>query len=351
MRSSASDHRYKAGNEVPFYANKVGPFLNHSETYRYFDFPFCSSDEMRKRGAAPVKEKKKVFGEALNGDRLVSAPYKIDFLSEKDAKVACQTKFSKEDVAKFRNAVSEDYYFQMYYDDLPVWGFFGKISARTDPKAVINLNGDEPIDVDFMYTVKWKETDTPFEKMYTRDEESADDDDDDKTGWKYIYGDVFRYPKHNSLFAAALGSGIHLFTIHLCPYIWNCWLHCSFFLLSARRNKLVLGGIIGKNSKAEFEAPCHTTKCPREIPQLPWYGRTLPQMAMAGFFPFSATYIELYYILASVWGHRIYTIYSILFVAFIILLIVTAFITVALTYFQLVAEDHEWWWRCVVFGV
>ena len=110
---------------------------------------------------------------------------------------------------------------------------------------------------------------------------------------------------------------------------------------------LVLGGIAGKNSKAEFQAPVRTTKYPREIPQLPWYRKTLPQMAMAGFLPFSAIYIELYYIFASVWGHRIYTIYSILFIVFIILLIVTAFITVALTYFQLAAEDHEWWWRYV----
>ena len=108
---------------------------------------------------------------------------------------------------------------------------------------------------------------------------------------------------------------------------------------------LVLGGIAGKNSKAEFQAPCRTTKYPREIPPLPWYRGTLPQMAMAGFLPFSAIYIELYYIFASVWGHRIYTIYSILFIVFIILIIVTAFITVALTYFQLAAEDHEWWWR------
>ncbi|GMY23576.1 putative phagocytic receptor 1b-like [Fagus crenata] len=108
---------------------------------------------------------------------------------------------------------------------------------------------------------------------------------------------------------------------------------------------LVLGGIAGKNSKAEFQAPFRTTKDPREIPPMPWYRGTVPQMAMAGFLPFSAIYIELCYIFASVWGHRIYTIYNILFIVFIILLIVTAFITVALTYFQLAAEDHEWWWR------
>jgi hypothetical protein len=39
-----------------------------------------------------------------------------------------------------------------------------------------------------------------------------------------------------------------------------------------------------------------------------------------------------------------------LFIVFIILLIVTAFITVALTYFQLAAEDHEWWWRSFLCG-
>uniref|UniRef100_A0A2P2MKB3 Transmembrane 9 superfamily member n=1 Tax=Rhizophora mucronata TaxID=61149 RepID=A0A2P2MKB3_RHIMU len=43
VRSDASDHRFKAGEDVPLYANKVGPFHNPSETYRYFDLPFCSS--------------------------------------------------------------------------------------------------------------------------------------------------------------------------------------------------------------------------------------------------------------------------------------------------------------------
>lgn len=52
----------------------------------------------------------------------------------------------------------------------------------------------------------------------------------------------------------------------------------------------------------EFNAPTRTNKYPREIPPLPWYRQTLPQMLMAGFLPFSAIYIELYYIFASVWG-------------------------------------------------
>ena len=45
-----------------------------------------------------------------------------------------------------------------------------------------------------------------------------------------------------------------------------------------------------------------------------------------------------------------YTLYGILFIAFVMLLIVTAFITIALTYFQLAIEDHRWWWRSLFSG-
>ncbi|EPS73142.1 hypothetical protein M569_01612 [Genlisea aurea] len=471
------------------------------ETYRYFDLPFCSPGD--------VKDKSEALGEVLNGDRLVSAPYKLEFLVDKDSEVICTKKLSKKEVSEFRTAVAKDYYFQMYYDDLPVWGFLGKvdttdpadnkyylfkhlhfeilynkdrvieISAHTDPNVLVDITDDKEADVDFVYSVKWKETTIPFENRmqkyshssslprhleihwfsiinscvtvllltgflatilmrvlkndfvkYAHDEEAADDQEE--SGWKYIHGDVFRFPKHKSLFAASLGCGTQLFTLAnfifllalvgvFYPYnrgalftallviyaltsgvagytsssfyrqlegtnwvrnllltgslfcgplfVTFCFLNTVaiayrstaalpfgtivvIFLIWALVTSplFVLGGIAGKSSKAEFQAPCRTTKYPREIPSLPWYRRTLPQMAMAGFLPFSAIYIELYYIFASVWGHKIYTIYSILFVVFIILLIVTAFITVALTYFQLAAEDHGWWWRSFLCG-
>ena len=35
VRSSASDHRYKEGDAVPLYANKVGPFHNPRYIYIY----------------------------------------------------------------------------------------------------------------------------------------------------------------------------------------------------------------------------------------------------------------------------------------------------------------------------
>ncbi len=60
-------------------------------------------------------------------------------------------------------------------------------------------------------------------------------------------------------------------------------------------------------AQAEFNAPVRTTKYPREVPPLPWYRKAPAQMLMAGFLPFSAIYIELYYIFASVWGHKVTT--------------------------------------------
>eukprot|EP00968_Pinguiococcus_pyrenoidosus_P009866 scaffold770_cov255-Pinguiococcus_pyrenoidosus.AAC.19 len=113
----------------------------------------------------------------------------------------------------------------------------------------------------------------------------------------------------------------------------------------------VIGGIVGRNLTDRFEPPCRTKKQPREIPQDgPWYHNSLLQLMMAGLLPFSAIYVELHYIFASIWGHKVYTLFGILALAFLMLYIVTSFITVALIYFQLAREDYHWWWRSFMCG-
>ena len=47
--------------------------------------------------------------------------------------------------------------------------------------------------------------------------------------------------------------------------------------------------------------------------------------------PYSAISVELYYIFATVWGREAYTLYGILFLVFVILISVTACISIALT--------------------
>nr|XP_043613334.1 transmembrane 9 superfamily member 2-like [Erigeron canadensis] len=505
--SDASNHRYRNGDLVPFYVNKVGPFHNPRETYAYYDLPFCSPDT--------VFEQKLSLGEMLNGDRLISAPYEVKFLEDKDFDILCNKTLSKADVSQFRNVIEKDYYMQLYYDDLPLWSFIGisrrdytdertgnmyflykhfdfevrynkdrviEVNLRTSPNLLANVTEDKEVVVDFTYSVKWLVTQQSFEKRmlkytgfaflphhmsihhatitnssitlliliicvltfyvivlrkdiskYTSDvEENQVTDNQEETGWKNIHGDVFRFPKHKSLFAAALGSGSQLLVLIVAilalglqgfflPYVrgvfWNslvivyavtnvvsgytsvsfysqlegttwmnnllvtgglylgplflmfCFLNSvavsygttvalplegivilSLILVFIASPLLLFGGFVGKHTTSDFQAPCRTNKCPREIPRQRWYRSLVPQMVLAGILPFSVIYVQLYYIFASVWGHRIYTLYGVLLVVFVLLLIITALMSVVLTYFQLAVEDHEWWWRSFFCG-
>mmetsp|Transcript_8620 Transcript_8620/g.14878 ORF Transcript_8620/g.14878 Transcript_8620/m.14878 type:complete len:589 (-) Transcript_8620:493-2259(-) len=500
---SSDDHVYKDGQGVPFYANKVGPYANPSETYQYYSLPFCPPEHL--------EFKNEDIGEVLEGDRMVKARYELNFREDFKNKPLCKKTLSDDDIREFQDAIEQDYYFEMYYDDLPVWGFIGEMDKRiengeetsiyflfTHLQFTISYNGnqiieivvvadplkrkditkEEPVEVEFTYSAKWITTDIHFESRmdkysrhsflpqhleihwfsiinscvtvflltgflatillrmlkndfvkYTREDE---EDDQEDTGWKLIHGDVFRFPRRVNVFSSIIGIGTHLLVIILCifflalvgvfyPYnrgamykasvvlyavtsgisgyvgaswykklggenwVWNVMLTATlfagpFFLMFCFLNSValsydstaalpfgtiflmlliwslvafpltVVGGIAGKNIAGPFTAPCRTSKVPREIPPLPWYRQAPAQMIMAGFLPFSAIYIELYYIFTSVWGHKSYTIYSILFIVFIILMIVTSFITIALTYFQLAIEDHEWWWRSIFSG-
>lgn len=119
----------------------------------------------------------------------------------------------------------------------------------------------------------------------------------------------------------------------------------------------VLGGIVGRHRAIAQLAsdgpvfPCKTNRLAREIPGCNWYQSHSMQLFATGFLPFSAIYIELHYIFNSVWGPRIYSLYGILLLAFMMLLLVAGTVTVLFTYFHLNAEDHGWWWRSLSTGV
>merc|ERR1719171_1344108 len=100
----------------------------------------------------------------------------------------------------------------------------------------------------------------------------------------------------------------------------------------------IIGGFIGRRCSSQLEPPCRTSIKPRQIPAPSFLRHGAVQLAMAGFLPFSAIYVELHYIFASVWGFKLYTLYSVLLLLFCILLLVVSFLTVALVYFQLAAE-------------
>ena len=66
------------------------------------------------------------MGEVLNGDRMVLSAYDLSFRVNREKETLCKRTLTSQEVAQFRESVKNDYYFQMYYDDLPIWGFIGK---------------------------------------------------------------------------------------------------------------------------------------------------------------------------------------------------------------------------------
>jgi transmembrane 9 superfamily protein 2/4 len=105
-----------------------------------------------------------------------------------------------------------------------------------------------------------------------------------------------------------------------------------------------LGSYLGFR-KEVIELPVRTNQMPREIPLQPWYMKPIFTSMMGGILPFGAVFTELFFIMSSIWQHQLYYMFGFLVLVLIILTITCAEISIALTYFQLTAEDYHWWWR------
>merc|ERR1712039_585299 len=93
------------------------------------------------------------------------------------------------------------------------------------------------------------------------------------------------------------------------------------------------------------ELPTKVNQLRREIPPQPWYMQQRFSVLVGGVLPFGAVFIEVFFIMSSVWLHRFYYMFGFLFIVFVILVITCAEITIVMAYFQLCSEDYKWWWR------
>jgi len=108
---------------------------------------------------------------------------------------------------------------------------------------------------------------------------------------------------------------------------------------------LVFVGSYFGYKKPVQDPPVRTNKIPRQIPDQAWYMNPVFSILIGGVLPFGAVFIELFFILTSMWLHQFYYIFGFLFLVFMILIITCAEITIVLCYFQLCSEDYHWWWR------
>lgn len=95
-----------------------------------------------------------------------------------------------------------------------------------------------------------------------------------------------------------------------------------------------------------LEHPVRTNQIPRQIPDQSIYTQAIPGYFMGGVLPFGCIFIQLFFILNSIWSSQhTYYMFGFLFLVFLILVITCSETTILLCYFHLCAEDYHWWWR------
>ncbi|XP_042203941.1 transmembrane 9 superfamily member 2-like [Homarus americanus] len=105
-----------------------------------------------------------------------------------------------------------------------------------------------------------------------------------------------------------------------------------------------VGSFFGYRKRC-LENPVRTNQIPRQIPEQSIYTQPLPGIIMGGVLPFGCIFIQLFFILNSIWSSQTYYMFGFLFLVFLILIVTCSETTVLLCYFHLCAEDYHWWWR------
>jgi transmembrane 9 superfamily member 3 len=267
---------YHAGDEVRIYADKMSPGNNPYEAYDYKDAPGC-----------PLlsTEESLTLGELLSGDRSYILQTDIFFNQSKESAILCKSKFSEAKVGVLKELLKNNYKYELYIDDLPVWGAIGYANNDQSEHYVflhrvffIGVNNNQIVNVtlqtffptkleagtmyEFTYSVVFQPSSVSFAHRYStvfetryagsrtrlasvinsvliiffllcvimliitrtlrsdyakmeQESQLGFDGQDiiDESGWRCLYADVFRVPRHTSIFCGILGSGSQLLVL------------------------------------------------------------------------------------------------------------------------------------------
>ncbi|KAI1285636.1 Transmembrane 9 superfamily member 3 [Halotydeus destructor] len=183
--SDEHDHKYDDNDEVVLWMNTVGPYHNRQETYSYFSLPFCAG---QKKGISHYHE---TLAEALQGVELEFSGLDIEYKATVSKTKYCEVTLDTEKLQAFIYAVKNYYWYQMYIDDLPIWGIVGEFDENdnsyylwTHKKFDIGFNNGRIVDVnltsegkvkleqarniEFTYEVNWKRTGILFEDRFDK---------------------------------------------------------------------------------------------------------------------------------------------------------------------------------------
>lgn len=181
----AEARSYHPKDQVEMAVNLVGPFHNPAETYRYYSLPFCQP--------VTVHAAADSLGGALAGDRRRTAMYELHFRHNSDFRSLCRKRLNQNEIKQFRDAILNNWIFELFVDDLSVRGLVGDymrepagtggpprtqvylfphlhfklawnddhviaVNISTDPTLRVPLEFGQDLEVEFSYSVQWIRT-------------------------------------------------------------------------------------------------------------------------------------------------------------------------------------------------
>ncbi|KAG6334661.1 hypothetical protein ID866_4428 [Astraeus odoratus] len=96
--------------------------------------------------------------------------------------------------------------------------------------------------------------------------------------------------------------------------------------------------------------PVRVNQIPRQIPPVPRYLQPWWCALLAGVLPFGAAFVELYFVMSSLFASRAYYAFGFLALTTFVVALTTATVTILFTYFTLCAEEYRWHWRSFLIG-
>lgn len=96
--------------------------------------------------------------------------------------------------------------------------------------------------------------------------------------------------------------------------------------------------------------PVRVNQIPRQIPPGPKYLRPFPAALLAGILPFGAAFVELYFVLSSLFASRAYYAFGFLALTAGVVGLTVATVSILFAYFSLCAEEYRWHWRSFFVG-
>jgi transmembrane 9 superfamily protein 3 len=131
----------------------------------------------------------------LEGNELRNSGFKVHFGVDVEKEVVCDTELDAADAAHFKSAVDQQYWYELYLDDLPMWGMVGEIlrdessgqmvhhvfthrslslTYNANRILEVNLTSEAPAPVDtnkklrFTYSVHWRKSNKDFASRFDR---------------------------------------------------------------------------------------------------------------------------------------------------------------------------------------